>query len=798
MVTEILRGPAAGFARCAIPRVSGWFFAAGILMSCVRAEGVDFSRDVLPVLVAHCFECHGPDAGQRKAKLRLDVRENAVENRKGHTAIAIGSPEQSEMIRRILSADPEERMPPPGKGPPLAPAEIQRLRDWIAEGAGYRQHWAFERPQRRDLPPVRMRGWVQTPVDRWILQRLENSGLQPAAPASKTTLIRRLTLDLIGLPPTPAEIDAFLADASPLAYDRVVDRLLNSPQYGERWGRHWLDVARYADSGGFETDLFFGHAWRYRDYVIRALNADKPFDRFIREQIAGDELFAGDAEAQEATGFYTTGPVLQEAGMVTGKLEYDQLTDAVDTTGSAFLGLTLGCARCHDHKYDPVTQRDYFGLQAIFSASDQFDEKNHVRDPKGRAALNHTLPQFELEQLKQRARRETNEELRKGYLRQLGEHALKQDKGLQDRAKDLEAFTIDQGALWLTREPSEIPQRRLGLRDSIPVTRLLKRGELEHPSDTIAPAFPVALAQGHTLENQPPSRWRTALAQWIASEQNPLTARVLVNRVWQGHFGEGLVRTPNDFGLRGDRPSHPELLDWLAVDFMESGWSLKHLHRQILRSRTYQMSALTDPETLLRDPENRLLTRYQPRRLQAEVVWDCLRAAAGTLSLEMHGLPVAPPLDEQEQIGNFHKWPASTTLEASRRAVYVLIRRSFRFPLLGAFDLPDNITSCGRRDVTTVPNQALTLLNNRTIQEAAAAFARRLWREADGDAGKCLERAWRYAYGRAITEAELQRGLEFLQSRSGAEDGESQASPNAALAAICLALFNTNEFIYVE
>ncbi len=725
------------------------------------------------------------------------------------------------LVAESLSAS--DRLPPASLERPAASTQAQSSGGRGGVDAGPTGHWAFIAPQSGKLPIVRDKDWARAPVDRWILQRLEKAGLRPASAASKMTLIRRLTLDLIGLPPTPVEIDVFLRDASPLAYERLVDRLLASPHYGERWGRHWLDVARYADSGGFETDLFFGHAWRYRDYVIRAFNSDKPFDRFIREQIAGDAMEDGDLESQLATGFYTTGPVLQEAGMVSGKLEYDQLTDAVDTTGAAFLGLTLSCARCHDHKYDPITQRDYFGLQAMFSASDQFDFKNNTRDPKGRAALNSTLQQFELEQIKQRARREPSEEIRKGHLRRLGEYRVKHDKALSDRlertkrwralspdaqrasaakpddlVEDPEAFLISEGALALEGEGSEIPVRSLGLRESVPKTHLLKRGELEHPGEEIAPAFPAVLANGHEVAHQHPKEWRVSLANWIASKPNPLTARVLVNRIWQGHFGEGLVRTPNDFGLRGDRPTHPELLDWLAVQFVESGWSLKHVHRLVLLSSTYQMSSTAELEMLRRDPDNRLLTRFQPRRLQAEAVWDSLRAAAGTLSLEMYGLPVAPPLDDQEQIGNFLKWPSSSPEESNRRAVYLLTRRSFRFPMLGAFDLPDNIASCARRDVTTVPNQALTLLNNRTIQEQAAAFARRLWREGEGELRRCVAIAWRYVYGRPISQAEVEHALDFLRTSAGTPKVETQASERIALEAFCLALFNTSEFIFIE
>ncbi len=755
------------------------------------------------------------------------------------------------------------------------------------------EHWAFVRPHRVSLPSVRQIGWVRTPVDLFVLHQLEASGLKPADPASRRTFIRRATLDLTGLPPSPSEVRMFLSDQNADAAGRLVERLLASPRYGERWGRHWLDVARYADSGGFETDLFFGHAWRYRDYVIRAMNADKPYDRFIREQIAGDAL-DGDHEAILATGLYTTGPVLQEAGMVTGKLEYDQATDAVDTTGSAFLGLTLGCARCHDHKYDPISQKDYFRLQAIFAASDQFDIQRGVRHPSGRAALNSTLEEFEIEQLKERARREINPEAQRETLRRIGSYAVRRNPALSARLKeskryktlseivrrharaaepspagaggslsgqtatgrdaidlillelgkkalefdgkgsqpdaahkalatederrqfliehgkknlvlakppdlveDEAGFLIGEGAKQIGLEGSEIPVRVLGMRERPLETRLLKRGELDHPGQIVEPGFPSKLDRGEAVARLPAKQWRVALADWIASKQNPLTARVLVNRIWQGHFGEGLVRTPNDFGLKGERPTHPELLDWLAVDFMEEGWSLKRLHRLIMLSSTYQMASAADSEILRRDPGNRLLTRFQPRRLEAEAIWDSLRFVSGMLRTEMFGLPVAPQLDDQEQIGNFLRWPASTPEEANRRGIYLLVRRSFRFPMLSAFDLPDNVASCARRDVTTIPNQALTLMNNRSIREQAGAFASHLLREAGTDPELLVTLAWERAYGRQVTALERQRAVDFLGSNEAFFEGAGDPM-RQKVEALCLALFNTNEFIYAE
>ena len=718
------------------------------------AGPVDFSRDVLPILSAHCFTCHGPDAGKRKAKLRLDVRDGTAAEHGGLSVIAPGRPAESELIARITADDAEGRMPPPKAGPRLAPEQVRLLRAWVEQGAAYAEHWAFLPVRRPPVPGVRDTAWPQTPIDNFILQRLERQQLRPAARASREVLIRRATLDLTGLPPTPEEVEAFRADDAPDAYERLVERLLASSHYGERWGRHWLDVARYADSGGFETDIVFGSAWRYRDYVLRSFNADRPFDRFVREQIAGDELYPDDRDARLATALYTIGPVLQEAGMVPGKLDYDWLTDAVDTTGSAFLGLTLGCARCHDHKYDPISQRDYFALQAVFGGSDLFDFNADGTVLREHVALRKTEKELE------EARRKV---------------APRKKPGDYD-------------------EYPEIPWRGLGHRSEPLAVRLLHRGELNSPGDTVPAGLPARLADGPALDGTLPEKWRTALASWIASEWNPLTARVIVNRVWQGHFGVGLVRTPNDFGTRGEPPTHPELLDWLAADFVEHGWSIKHLHRRIMLSSAYRQAAAADPATLRLDPDNRLLTRFQPRRVEAEVIWDGMRSVAGTLNPRMYGLPVGPPLDGREMIGNYRSWPTSPPEEANRRAVYIQVRRSFRFPPLSAFDLPDNVSCCGQRDRTVVPSQALTLLNNRTVREQAGAFAARLLRETDRSPEAVAARAWLYVYGRAITADERRAAVAFLRERAPSAAAEAR---QAAVEELCVALFNTNEFIYL-
>ncbi len=674
---------------------------------------------------------------------------------------------------------------------------------WAAEPAS-NGHWAFQ-PIRAIQPPADPSGWSANEIDRFIRAKQRANNLEPVGPADKFTLLRRVTLDLIGLPPTPEEVDAFLADTSADAWSKVVDRLLASSGYGERWGRHWLDVVRYADTGGFEADHFYPSAWKYRDYVIRSFNADKPFDRFIEEQIAGDELWPNDPEAVLGTGLYCVGPALDESAMVSNQLEYEWLTDAADTTGAAFLGLTLGCARCHNHKYDPITQTDYYGMQSIFAASDRpFPEKTRL--------------------------------LRIKTLNGLLSDAPVPPKFLNDPRCQIQTEDKIGFRLVHRHEPLEVHR--------------LKRGELSKPLELVGPVLPAVLggmlSRPHeTLANPVPlneaakawhpSQRRASLAHWLTSPDNPLTARVLVNRVWAWHFGKGIVRTPNDFGTQGERPSHPELLDWLARDFMEHGWSLKHLHRRILLSNTHRMQSKASgerkvaqrPEAIDRDPENRLLWRFPRRRLESEAIRDCMLACAGTLNPKPFGPAVMPSLDNEELTGLFNaheKWTVTPDrAEHNRRSVYLLVRRTFVYPMFAAFDPPEMMTSCPCRQQTVVPTQALTLLNSRQARQQAGAFAKRLrqeyggmrvpqgtsrpkegvvdvapkseaakwpgppaWQSEKASWEKIIARAWLLAYGRPVTQKESELMLQSLRGR------------DITLEHLCLALFNSNEFVFIE
>ncbi len=598
-------------------------------------------------------------------------------------------------------------------------------------------HWSFK-PLTRPPLPEHHNAWVSSPIDACILTKLDEAGLRPAPPAAKDALLRRVSFDLTGLPPTPEEIAAFVSDTGAEAFAKVVDRLLASQAYGERWARHWLDVVRYADSGGYETDILYEQAWRYRDYVIRSFNEDKPYDRFLMEQVAGDELWPEQSDAmQDAVAVWTLGEWQNALDAYPDMLEYVRRTDQVTTLSEAALGLTVGCANCHNHKYDPVTQRDYFGLEAIFAASETWN-----RNTKSKA---------------------WNQGERTAY--RAVRHAEK----------------------------------------PVPI-HLLTRGELTKPTKQVAPALPAFLPGGGALPGGPGEnkQRRAHLARWLVSPQNPLPARVIANRIWQWHFGQALASTPNDLGTQGAPPSHPELLDWLASELVSNGWSLKKLHRLILLSSTYRQSAVRDPKAGAADPQNRLLAGFPRRRLEAEEVWDHLHAAAGTLDRKSFGAPFVPKLSPEELRSLYdiegkpeNKWPV--TVDQTRRAIYILNRRSFRFPFFEAFDPPNSAVSCPVRQTTTVPTQALTLLNNRIVGEQARAMVERLTREVGNDVEKFVRQAWLLSYSRTVSEDELRLALSFI---ANAEDAKSRAGKpdahRAALVDFCRGVLNTTEFIYAN
>ena len=700
-------------------------------------------------------------------------------------------------------------------------------------------HWAFCNPATVDAPAIdslQHPETVRNPIDQFVLARLESSELEPAPAARRTVLIRRACFDLLGLPPSPEQVDQFVDDDSPQAWSALIDTLLESQHYGERWGRHWLDVARYADSGGYETDIFYRNAWRYRDYVVKSFNDNKPYNIFVQEQIAGDELWPENLDldprrvyavsdeqrrrqqARIGTGFYALGPRVHESGLDGKRLAYETLTDWVDTTASAFMGLTLGCARCHDHKFDPFTQDDYFSLQAIFA------EAREIEWP-----LWHSMEEADWRQNYPRV--VAVEQARRAY-RLFEKQTAGQELTPEQQARKQELLNaIAQAVLALPeRAAGQNPIDYVGLMhipaasvlgrehpDLIKPVHLLDRGELSRPLEECQPALPAALLEATTIppEFSVPQGSRKGLALWLTRPDHPLTARVFVNRVWNWHFrsrhcGDALNELRKSDGPVD--PTHPELLDWLATKFVADGWNVKNLHRLIMNSATYrQSSRFASAAHLDTDPENRLLWRMHRRRLESEALWDAVHTASGTINLTMGGPPVVPPLADDEIASLRDKWHwvvSADPAQHTRRGIYILVRRNFPFPMFEVFDTPVNSVSCPTRDVTTVAPQALWGLNNRSVYRQSMQLAGRVVREAGTDPPAQVDRAWRIALGRRPTADESASALALLQDLEREDDELPADLPESlkalpaprvqALTELCLALFNVSEFAFVD
>ena len=761
-----------------------------------------------------------------------------------------------------------------------------------------RAHWAFHTPVRHAVPAVRAADWVRSPIDGFVLAALENANLQPAPASDRAALLRRVTLDLTGLPPLPAETEAFLNDTRPGAYERVVDRLLASPHYGECWAQHWLDVVRYAESNGYETDGERPNAWRYRDYVIAAFNSDKPYNQFVVEQLAGDvlagrsALSSSDADRLIATGFNRCGPVHLVAGNTDPEVNrLEVLTEMTSGVAAAFLGLTVGCARCHDHKFDPISQADYYRLQSFFAAAQPKDVDIAMTWERVAHGIQLAQVTAELQPLQKQVAeleapyRRRLTEAKKAKLDPIYREALAvaaskrnpEQKKLAEQAQILLKTAWDelldalspadraQRAAWRERihalqahKPPPLAQAwAIRDEDNSRVTHVLHRGDPKRKGALVEPAFPRILrsavgseqwAVGSGAIRRPneiatsvaagaagilasllptahcsvPTATRLDLADWLASAHHPLTARVLVNRLWQHHFGRGLVATPNDFGMRGEKPSHPELLDWLACEFVASGWSIKHMHRLMVLSSTYRQASRVAPTAVANkiDPDNRLLWRMNRRRLEGEVLRDSVLAVAGSLHAKLGGPRVLVPLEPEVYELIFTEgepdglWPVTPDpREHSRRSIYLFAKRNVRLPLLEAFDRPDSLTSCAVRPVSTFAPQALILLNGPFLQAQSKQFAARLLQECGCDGRQQIDRAYRLALGRPPRASELALATEFLPAQEKAiraRREEQQAAPGsagrlnsgdpaaAALADFCLALLNCNEFLYIQ
>lgn len=721
---------------------TGW----GPGTSLASEKPLDFNRDVRPILSNNCFKCHGPDAKQRQGGLRLDVRDSATSVAdSGAKAIVSGDPGNSELIRRIMHADENERMPPPDSHKTLTAEQKEMLARWIKQGAEYKAHWAFVAPDRPNVPAVaHSETRIVNPIDAFIADRLLSEGLSMSPEADKAVLLRRVTFDLTGLPPTIAEIDAFLADNSPQAYDKVVERLLNSPRYGEHMARYWLDAARYADTNGYQVDL--GRTmWPWRDWVIDAFNRNLPFDQFTIEQLAGDLLPNPSPSQRLATGFNRNHCITVEGGVIDEEYRVEYVMDRVTTTGTTWLGLTLGCCRCHDHKYDPFTQKEFYQLFAFFNsvAEKGFGENGSGTAPKmafwtselqqRRAALEQQLTEIKV-QLQQTAAKEASD-LRTSLEQQLAATQQKRNE------LDKEVLQV------MVMQDAERP------RD----TFVLDRGQYDQPTVKVGPDVPAGL---------PPlpadaTRNRLALAKWLVDAANPLTARVIVNRDWQRLFGTGLVKTVEDFGVQAEWPSHPELLDWLAVEFVRSGWDVKHMQRLIVTSATYRQASRVTPELLERDPENRLLARGPRFRLSGEQIRDAALATGGLLSTKFGGPSVSPYQSDglwaelNDRDGLSMKFEQSHGEDLYRRSVYTFWKRTVPPPTMQVFDAPEREFCVVRRSNTNTPLQALVLLNDIQMVEAARKLAERMLTEAGQSLDERLSYAFRLAIARKPSPAEL-------------------------------------------
>ena len=793
--------------------------AIGLILLSTRpgeAGSDDYLRLVKPILAKHCVSCHGEE--RPKAGLRLDTAERAIAGGQGGPAVIPGKADESLLYEAVTGEGGIDRMPL--KRPPLAAGQIEAIRAWIEGGAAHPgaespsvppTHWAFVRPRRPEPPSVLHGGSARNPIDRFILSDLERDRLAGSPEADRVTLIRRAHLDLIGLPPSPAEVDAFLEDDRPDAYDRLVDRLLASPRFGERWARPWLDLARYADSNGYSIDGPRS-IWKYRDWVIDALNRDLPFDTFTIEQLAGDLLPGSTPDQKVATGFHRNTPINQEGGIDPEQFRIESVIDRVNTTGTAFLGLTVGCCQCHDHKYDPISQKEYFQLFAFFNNCDEPDLtlaspedlarrerveseiRGYLDEARGRdSALIESQRAWE-SGLDMAGRQRQSEAVRDAMVVSFD------DRDEPQRRVVFEAFVEQAPAAKATRQAVEALRKKapkavttmvVRERPTPRETRLFIKGDFTRLGDPVGPGVPRVLpplSSGSGLPN------RLDLARWIVDPKHPLTARVAVNRIWQAYFGRGLVETENDFGTQGTPPTHPELLDWLASEFVEGGWSVKAIHRLIATSSTYRQASRIRPELAQVDPENRRLARQSRLRLEAELIRDSSLSASGLLAPAIGGPSVFPPQpDGVMSLGQVRRdWSPSVGPDRFRRGIYTYFWRATPHPSLIVFDAPDATRACTRRMRSNTPLQALTLLNDRSSVEFAEALAARVLREGPADDPGRLTLAFRLGLARKPGEAESRRLAALL------EDARRVDPEREAWTTVARVVLNLDEFITRE
>jgi len=796
------------------------FFGLALVAPHARGAAEDdlrfFESRIRPLLVEQCYKCHSGGAKEIKGGLRLDSREGWVKGGESGPAVVPGKPDDSLLIRGVRQWDKDFTMPPDSR---LSAQQIADLEEWVKRGAPDprtavpplaaspapkttyavdmakgRAHWSFQPVKVAAIPKVRAPSWTYNAVDFFTLARMEKAGVKPAPEADLRTLIRRASFDLIGLPPTPEEVEAFVNDPSPDAFARVVDRLLDSPQYGERWGRHWLDVVRYADTCGNASDYPVPQAYKYRNYVIKAFNADLPFDQFIREQIAGDLLPAANESERfghtVATGYLA---IARRFGGGRGPVNL-LIDDAIDNLGRTFLGISIGCARCHDHKFDPVPQTDYYALYGIFSST-------RFPHPGGEGAnrpadLVPLLPQAKLE---------TSTKVWREQIATLEGEMKNLDSARINLEKEPECAGKKDSMTRITRTIAETKNRLKQVSDTVPYeqayavaeakgadARLQVRGDPERLGEVVPRGFLHVLG-GQTLAKTEAGSGRLELANWIADSANPLTARVMMNRLWQHHFGRGLVATPNDFGTRGQAPSHPELLDYLAQRFVQSGWSLKAMHRMMLLSHTWQLSATASNAGAAADPNNTLWSHAERRRLDAEAIRDALLFVSGDLDLAPGGAHPFPPV---------YTWGFTqhnqffAVYENRQRSVYLMQQRLRKHPFFALFDGADTNSSTGVRDPSTTPLQSLFVMNDKFVHEQAARLAARLGAMESADAPR-ISLVFRTLYSRSPQNEEVQMATEYL-SQIRAQLAAKQLSPNEAWPSLVRALLGANEFFYLD
>jgi len=880
-------------------------------------------------VLAKCQQCHG--TAVQMSKLSLATRASLLQGGSHGPAIIPGNAADSLLYKRITGQ--EKPAMPMAPLPPLTPAEIATVKDWIDQGAlwpdsataapasaisnendpsllvysGYherkitdadREWWSFKKPVRPAIPLVKDGRWSQSPIDALVKAKLDSKGLSPAQPADRTTLIRRAYLDLLGLLPSPAEVDAFVKDPSPRAYEELVDRLLASPHYGERWARLWLDVARYSDSTGYEYDYDVSDAWRYRDYVIKAFNEDKPYNQFVLEQLAGDELDKPTFDSLAATGFVRLGPRVLDRDLENPNYRFDYIDDIIRTTYQSFQALSVNCAHCHDHKFDPITRKDYYKAVAVFNGFVEYDHPLVSADEwakyqKATKEINEKIKPLRQKitdieasyrkDLFQRALAKFPADVQEAYntpeeKRTPGQKLLaaqvatvrgeeEQDfntggrTALKVNPEDEQARKKLQDQIdALTKQLPPRPPVALGVRDGDfrfiphppfqtgslggivyekfgftgkylpepgdryepPPTYFASNGLMPFPEEIKAPVvepgfltvLSKAVRQPQPFGDPPKSGYpssgrRRALAEAIASPDNPLTARVMVNRIWYQHFGQGIVTTPNNFGKMGTQPANPELLDWLATEFIRQGWSIKQMHHLIMNSETYKMASdYYLPANAEKDSTNQFLWRFPVKRLEAEIIRDAVLSASGDINFQAGGKPFFPPVPEAvtSQVPTKGKWEKTNEDPSTwRRSIYAYVKRNLKYPMFEVFDQPDAALSCERREVTTVPTQALTLFNNEFFLLQAKHFAERVSREAGTDPASQIKLVYRIAFSREPSARELNQGVEFLKKQGVGQAivGQAISSPanvssSTALAEFAHVIFNTNEFLYIN